>query len=220
MEFLTRRTSRASLLNSTSGLDAQWADVTGVVLALAVGGTIEGRVTLDGEPLQGSVTLRSAGSNVEHTLSGQDGAFHFEHVRSGEATVRVRVSPGRPDNPVRRSFERAALIRDGEMAKVDVVAVSGNATLEGTVHLNQRQDGAAYPSVRVTLSIGEKLIAIAERTVDTDGTYAIDRLPEGSARVDLGYRISAKLKSEESFTVRLRPGEKTRRDIELSRQKQ
>ncbi|HKE02057.1 MAG TPA: carboxypeptidase regulatory-like domain-containing protein [Planctomycetota bacterium] len=155
------------------------------------GCTLRGTVTRGGSPLAGA--LVSVAMNGEYSrenarvryqsmMTGPDGAFAFEHLPSGDATL--RVSGGLEGTG---SQSRSVSIPDVAESVVDVALPIGGA-IEGRIV--SAGDGRPVVGIAVNASVrtrtGEDASASASTKTDEGGRYAMTALSPGRYRVRVG----------------------------------
>lgn len=105
-----------------------------VDLRLEPVGSLEGRITVDGEPQAETVVLLNplgANSSNFFVLTGPDGRFAFDVLAPGEYVGYPIL--GRGGNKAKDMFVQRVTVRSGERARLDVDATYGGTALEVTL---------------------------------------------------------------------------------------
>ncbi len=167
-------------------------DVDGVVVRLAAGGEVVGRVVdAKGAPVAG-VTVHllppefDASSPVAEVLvlepylgrsarTGADGRFDLPHVAAGRYGVRLLGADGGA------AFVPGVRVEEGEAADVGDVELAGAGRLSG-VALDV--DGRPLPRARV-IAVSNGTASRRSRLTDSDGRFDLGPLPAGAYVVNV-----------------------------------
>lgn len=178
------------------------------VFVLGSGGDIRGRaVDPDtSKPLEGVRVAYYPGADVYSTSSpsktavtGADGRFSLEHVRTGKSTL--IFSPTAADS----SFSRQVQVQHGIPTDLGDVAMWGHGVIAGK--LLDRVDGRPAAGARITVSGGGRIAGSC--VTGGDGTFRIEKLMASSYTVrapDMGVWTGVTLKDGETRDIVLRPG--------------
>jgi len=145
--------------------------VDSVRMTLTTGGTIEGRLTVDGRPASGNVAAALYG--VVRTVAVEpSGSYRLERVTPGIVDVIAFVTR-------HRNMIGTAIVEPGKTALLDFEFPAATSVLEGRVTV----DGEAVSGAILTLSVHTASDAYEDYCVATesDGSYRFERLPPGPA---------------------------------------
>jgi protocatechuate 3,4-dioxygenase beta subunit len=150
----------------------------GLDILLEKGGSITGRVFLDGGPLAGiKVEARDEQHKEKTAITGQDGAFRIDHLAPGEYTV----SADHEDEwQSRRRIWKSIRLGKGETLYCELVLIQGG-TIAGTTYLFGQPKEDIYVHASFRGPWGDKSEARysgSARSLE-DGTYRITGLPPG-----------------------------------------
>jgi len=183
---------------------------TPVRLVLTHGGRVEGRLTLDGEPVRGNVSVDRVNTDEGdiHVRTHPDGYYCITDIAPGEA----RVGAGSFTGGSYRSIEYAAEVAEGAITTVDFAFETGigSAAVEGQVTVNGQPKAGASVDLDASTVDGGRLVLYTKS--DEDGMYRFDALPAGRAEI----RAWSDGRSRERLTIETMSGEVTPCGIELS----
>jgi carboxypeptidase family protein len=143
---------------------------------LEEGGSVEGVVSVDGEPLA-SATVRLyvlpglTQDDMRETTTGDDGKFRFESIGSGAVHVALILS-------ATAVYAQEVETPSGETTIVDFPLVTGNAAIRGTVFVDGQRVAQAELELDAITDIGR---FTASAHTDPDGSYHFGSLPAGVA---------------------------------------
>ena len=142
-----------------------------VRITLVPGGTVEGTVTVDGQPSQGHIAALRYGV-IGSVASEPDGSYRLERLTPGIVAVKAFVTR-------HRGMTRTASVEPGKTAVLDFDFPAAEAILEGHVTM----DGAPVPKALLRLSVNTAADASAGYTTspDGDGFFRFENLPAGEA---------------------------------------
>jgi len=193
--------------------------VRDVEIVLTPGGTIEGWVTLDGAAVADKhVSLRYGGDMaIEMTMTDADGKFSFENIMPGEVSIMAYVSP---ITGVRRgslSIVRDTIVREGEVAVLDLACVTGDSAIEGTITAGGEPSNKPVV-IEASSTAGERMqfhVVPAD-----DGYYRVEGIPGGDVVVQdrLWNPEMRRWELIRNITINLPPGKTLQQDLELTPQ--
>jgi len=180
-------TSISALAEGYAGAEApllplqQRADYD-VILVLTRGGTVEGYVYFEGQPLAGQqvvLALPQPGAQQE-AVTDTDGGYRFTGVEAGTTSVGARVNlEGEEQGGGQRFLTRTAEVAEGYTTQVDFHFTDAQ-TLEGFV----TRDGVAQGNIRITLSMESPEGTLGYHSfTDGDGYYRFDGISQGTASI-------------------------------------
>jgi len=183
---------------------AEW--VSGVVLALGQGGTVEGRVvrSSDGSAVSGASVMVRPGDRMDpffHTRynpymiresapTGRDGRFVIANVGAGSYSIQV-------DHPdFAKQVVEGVQIQEGGRFDTGDIAIFQGGVIEGTVH---GADG--LPIFRAQMLLSGEGYRNRVRT-DRDGYYRFEKVPVGSYALSVE-RVLGRRAEEAVFAERI-----------------
>jgi hypothetical protein len=166
----TGRTGTAPGRIDTQGQDAV-VDIT-----LQALGTVTGLITSNGDPRPAALVEIQSGFYRITTLADSEGRYRVEGVPEGQVTVTASI-----DGRFLAGTAVDYLRTDGQILTLDV-ALRSSSPVTGQV---QRFDGSIAPLAVVTVKAGG--FGGGWQTTPTDGTghFAFDRVPDGSADIEV-----------------------------------
>lgn len=139
-------------------------------------GRVSGTVAYeDGTPLVGAnVVLRHifAGAAL-HARTNENGAFTIERVPAGTYTLQIR--PGKQTDYAPAFYDGLIEVGFGESVEGLNIVVDDGARISGTVLFD---NGDPVPRVMV-VAVETRLGVVRHTRVNEDGTYTLERLPNG-----------------------------------------
>lgn len=179
-------------------------------IVMLKGGTVAGRVTVDGRPapdqaVQVISTSMNFNSFDDDHRTDDTGRYTIAGIADGDVTVHAELEM----NGVSRSRMEQATVKNGQVTQVDFNFVSGRSAIEGTIF--QDEGVPLRESVHVSVSMTGTM-PTEEFSTDSDenGRYVIEGLPAGQA--------SLSVEMDESFkgmTVEIPERKRVRQDILL-----
>ena len=155
-------------------------------IVLSRGGTLEGFVTLEGEPLS---ECRIRVLHLVDFTSGQtdsrpnaEGFYRMEALTPGAYQVRLNVeNPGLRSRPVRTFIRARVIIEAGRTTQADFDFQALTSSLEGWITVN----GAAPKEADIMITLAsEGEMEVRSRTeADSDGYYRFEELVSGHAQL-------------------------------------
>jgi hypothetical protein len=159
-----------------------WTDVepdhsraTRATIVLSQGGSIEGEITLSGQPVSGqevAVDYSLANHAISYCrgVTDANGLYRITHLPEGEP--RVVVYPKHGGNNV----DKLAVVEEGRVSVVDF-SFGADTEIEGTVLFDDQP--LAQTSVTITVAGADGALQEFHTRTDSDGRYAFQSLPAG-----------------------------------------
>ena len=161
-----------------------------VRIVLNQGGTVEGAVLRDGEPIpnQQVQIMRYPASNPVRqimrsgldTRTGPDGRYRLVNIPAGDITIRV-VLEGRYANVSAAATNQDGVVENGKTTVIDFDLPSASSGVEGTVLVNGQPPDEGVASVKFTGNVPEDTASVQ---VQADGHYRIGNITPGSVTIE------------------------------------
>lgn len=165
---------------------------TSTTIALRPAAVVAGQVTIAGVPEENAeffVNYLDEDMDRRYSYGGltdASGHYQLKPLPGGDATVRVRIDPNRKRGRLHREYITNCTLREGATTTLDLDFLAGEATLEGRVTLDGNPVVRASCTLIYPRPLGEQ--TITKRNAK-EGTYQLDRLPEGSATLSVVVRV-------------------------------
>ncbi|MBI4556299.1 MAG: carboxypeptidase regulatory-like domain-containing protein [Candidatus Hydrogenedentes bacterium] len=186
-------------------------------IVLSSGGTVEGVVTLDGEPVVGQTVNVGSGTNRESVSHGQTdatGAYRVTGVAPGEVEVFVSITNFAQGGRDSCNLKQLALVENDRTTPVDFNLGAANAILEGTIRRNGQPVAASINLISNNSSGGYDSYGTY---ADANGFYRFDTLSEGTWRMEVGVLGSAGASGiQRRLNVATVANQTVRQDVDLS----
>jgi RNA polymerase sigma factor (sigma-70 family) len=182
--------------------------VEGTTIVLPDGGTIEGRVTKDGEPLGNvDVGVRYRDRRDLPWLgvrSKRNGAYEIPRLPSGA----VEVYTGRD-----RRVSREAIVEANAVTKVDLDFSPATAGVYGRIHV-----GELTPQrTRVEFGIeGANGFESGQMDAEADGSYNMEDMPSGLVRLSANLQLPDGSSRRQFVEVELQENERIQQDLDFT----
>ncbi len=184
-----------------------------VTIKLGGGGTIEGRVTIAGQPAANqSVHVQRSGEGGRPASAQTDGngLYSIKGVAEGEVIVMANVRQG---NSSRNSHQQAIVAED-QVTIVDFDFPGGNATVEGYVMMNGQPVTQGHVSASVTGASGT--VESFNGQVDGNGFYRLEGMVAGDVTLRVSYQAGENDWQTRMAQVNALDGRVTRHDFEVT----
>jgi len=186
-----------------------------VEIVLTSGCSIEGIVTVNGEPIPDQAVHIQPLERYSRT--DENGRYAITKLAAGEVSVFVGRSIGSGDGQVGRTHTRTVVLEDGEMAVVDFDLREWDTVLEGVVKVNGQPPGPSRMEVRVTFDDSDFDENMYYAYADELGYYRVEGVRPGSASVEAFARFpGGKHRGGSAGSVEILDGEPTRLDIDFA----
>lgn len=195
---------------------------TGLVLKISEGATVEGHVTIAGEPAAlVDLDIHQIGDRVNHgaqpVVTDEEGWYQLVNILEGERQFVGVLDIGNGAR-VWSNMPRVA-VREGEVAVADLHFTGGDATVEGTILLNGKP--APYQSTVITFWDARNEELLGQVFLDTaeTGDYRLTNVVEGRIQLEAALRLEngRLLYGAKWITARTRAGRTTRADFAFTR---
>ncbi len=184
-----------------------------VTIVLGSGGTLRGRVTVDGRAVKDARIEAECNSIKMEAQTGQYGAWEITRLIAGTVTVGLQI-PETETSP-KREFMQVARIIDGQTTEINFDVSSLSAVLEGRVLINGQPPASGRLEVIVESFAGLEG-DIADSKIDENGYYRFEALPPGNAILTASVKSAGGKSREKTVTVETMTGRTVVRDIEFT----
>jgi hypothetical protein len=143
---------------------------------LGEGGTVEGYVTTNGDPIEGAnifVGGQVNGSSVqENTTTDTQGFYSIRGLPDGVFSLNININNG----PTPRSKNVQVEVSDGMVTELNQEFEVGNSTLEGYIYIGENETSSGRVNLSIDTGNGQEN---KNQEVGNDGYYYFDGLPAG-----------------------------------------
>jgi hypothetical protein len=185
-------------------------ETTQVTFELRQGGTVQGKVTVAGQPASAEVhvTRRADGHWLAIANTDSSGLYSMQRVSEGEVRVSANV---REEG---RYAQQEAIVAEDEVTVVDFDFAGGNATVEGYATVNGQPFVSAHINASSTNISGDS--ESFNCGVDENGYYRLPGISAGTVILHVTWRDPDGKQQGRSAQVELFDNQVTRHDFELA----
>ena len=177
-----------------------------VRIVLATGGTIEGQLTVGGQPSSGSVAA-SLYCVIRTVVVGPDGAYRLERITPG--TVDVIAFVNRHRNEI-----RTAIVEPGLTTVVDFDFPAVEATIQGRVTLGTNP--VSHAILRLSIQTEGGIVESYTTSTNGEGAFRFEQMPGGTAHMAAYATRTSEPHSRKSVTFTVAPTGETVQNMELT----
>lgn len=197
---------------SSSPVTLSSGKTTQVIFELSQGGTVQGKVTVAGQPASAKVQVNRLGDGRRLAIANTDssGLYVIERVSEGE----VRVSANVREEVSDRFAHQEAIVAKDEVTVVDFDFAGGNAAIEGYVTIDGQPIARAHVNASAISTSG--VTESFNCDVDDNGFYQLQGMSAGNAILHLIWQDTEGNQQGRSARVDLFDGQVTQHDFEIA----
>ncbi|MFA6242370.1 MAG: carboxypeptidase-like regulatory domain-containing protein [Candidatus Hydrogenedentales bacterium] len=179
-----------------------------VRIVLSKGGTLEGAVTVGGQPVEGVSVHVESNTEIARGYTGPDGTYQLTRVTPGEFTVGTQLDGGK------RSLVQLAVVVAGQTTRVDFAFGGATSAVQGIVTVDG--EPATKGSMRLSVATGSGIEERFCTTIQPNGKYLFSESPAGAATLQVSADLQNHRTASRQLLFSIPQGESVSQDVEIS----